>query len=86
MFIILAVVLINAVLGVYQESKAEKAIEALQNMMSPTCRVIRGGRLQNVPSETLVAGDVLALEAGDAGARQTRAFWKAPACRPRKRR
>ena len=65
-FIILAVVLINAVLGVYQESKAEKAIEALQNMMSPTCRVIRGGRLQNVPSETLVAGDVLALEAGDA--------------------
>ncbi|MDR0928591.1 MAG: cation-translocating P-type ATPase [Oscillospiraceae bacterium] len=65
-FIILAVVLINAVLGVYQENKAEKAIEALQNMMSPTSKVIRAGELKHLPSEELVPGDVLALEAGDA--------------------
>ncbi|MDR0897393.1 MAG: HAD-IC family P-type ATPase, partial [Oscillospiraceae bacterium] len=65
-FIILAVVLINAVLGVYQENKAEKAIEALQNMMAPTSKVIRAGELLHLPSEALVPGDVLALEAGDA--------------------
>ncbi len=64
--IILAVVLINAVLGVYQESKAEKAIEALQEMSAATSKVIRDGMLQVVPSESLVVGDVIALEAGDA--------------------
>ncbi len=65
-FIILAVVLLNAALGVYQESKAEKAIEALSSMMAPTSKVYRGGHLMNVPSSELVIGDVLALEAGDA--------------------
>ncbi|MBR5783360.1 MAG: cation-translocating P-type ATPase [Clostridia bacterium] len=64
--IILAVVIINAVLGVYQESKAEKAIEALQEMSAATSKVIRDGMLQIVPSESLVVGDVIALEAGDA--------------------
>ncbi len=64
--IILSVVLINAVLGVYQESKAEKAIEALSSMMAPMSKVIRDGHLLNVPSTELVVGDVLALEAGDA--------------------
>lgn len=64
--IILSVVLINAVLGVYQESKAEQAIEALERMMSPTSRVIRDGHLMEIPSETLVVGDVLDLQAGDA--------------------
>lgn len=64
--IILAVVLINAVLGVYQESKAEKAIEALQEMSAATSKVIRDGVLQVVPSESLVVGDIIALEAGDA--------------------
>ena len=64
--IILAVVLINAVLGVYQESKAEKAIEALQQMSAATCRVERGGQIRRIHSEDLVAGDVVLLEAGDA--------------------
>ena len=64
--IILAVVLINAVLGVYQESKAEKAIEALQKMSAATSKVIRDGVLKTVHSEDLVIGDVIVLEAGDA--------------------
>lgn len=60
------VVVINAVLGVYQESKAEKAIEALQEMSSSTSKVIRSGRIENIKSEDLVVGDVVVLEAGDA--------------------
>ncbi|MEA5151470.1 MAG: cation-translocating P-type ATPase [Oscillospiraceae bacterium] len=64
--IILAVVIVNAVLGVYQESKAEKAIEALQQMSAATSKVLRSGKLMTVPSEELVAGDVVLLEAGDA--------------------
>ena len=65
-FIILIVVLINAVLGVYQESKAEKAIEALQAMTAATSKVLRDGRQVSVKSELLVPGDVIVLEAGDA--------------------
>ena len=64
--IILAVVIINAILGVYQESKAEKAIEALQQMAAATSKVIRGGQLMTVRSEELVVGDIIVLEAGDA--------------------
>lgn len=64
--IILAVVIINAVLGVYQESKAEKAIEALQEMSAATSKVLRDGQVQVIHSEDLVAGDVILLEAGDA--------------------
>ena len=64
--IILAVVLLNAVLGVIQESKAEAAIEALQTMTAATCKVLRDGRVVNLPSEELVPGDVVLLEAGDA--------------------
>ena len=64
--IILAVVLINAVLGVYQESKAEKAIEALQEMSAATSKVLRDGRVCVIPSEDLVVGDIILLEAGDA--------------------
>ena len=64
--IILAVVIINAVLGVYQESKAEKAIEALQEMSAATSRVLRDGKVQVIHSEDLVVGDVILLEAGDA--------------------
>ena len=64
--IILSVVIINAVLGVYQESKAEKAIEALQEMSAATSKVIRDGKVQIVHSEDLVVGDVILLEAGDA--------------------
>ena len=64
--IILAVVIINAVLGVYQESKAEKAIEALQQMSAATSKVLRDGKVQIIHSEDLVVGDVVLLEAGDA--------------------
>ena len=64
--IILAVVLINAILGVFQESKAEKAIEALQQIAAATSKVIRDGKLITVKSEDLVVGDIIVLEAGDA--------------------
>ncbi len=63
--IILAVVLLNAVLGVFQESKAEAAIEALQTMTAATCKVMRDGKVTILPSEELVPGDVIILEAGD---------------------
>ena len=64
--IIMAVVLINAILGVFQESKAEKAIEALQEIAAATCKVIRDGKQITVHSEDLVVGDIIVLEAGDA--------------------
>ncbi|HRX59443.1 MAG TPA: cation-translocating P-type ATPase [Eubacteriales bacterium] len=64
--IILTVVVINALLGVIQESKAEKAIEALQKMSAATSRVLREGRIERIPTERLVPGDVILLEAGDA--------------------
>ena len=63
--IILAVVIINAVLGVFQESKAEKAIEALQEMSKAQSKVIREGKQISIPSEELVLGDIIILEAGD---------------------
>ena len=65
-FIILFVVIVNAVLGVYQESKAEKAIEALQEMSAATSKVLRDGEVVQIKSEDLVVGDVVLLEAGDA--------------------
>ena len=64
--IILAVVLINACLGVYQESKAEAAIEALQQVAAATAKVIRGGHLKTIHADEVVRGDMLILEAGDA--------------------
>ena len=65
-FIILVVVLLNVVLGVIQESKAEAAIEALQSMTAAKCKVLRGGELKVIESSRLVPGDVVVLEAGDA--------------------
>lgn len=64
--IILAVVIVNAVLGVYQENKAEKAIEALQQMSAAQSRVLRDGKIAVIHSEDIVVGDVVLLEAGDA--------------------
>ena len=64
--IILAVVLINAILGVAQESKAEKAVEALQKMSAATTKTLRDGKVENIKSEDLVVGDVVLLDAGDA--------------------
>lgn len=64
--IIMFVVIVNAILGVYQESKAEKAIEALQKMAAATTKVLREGKVCEIPSEDLTVGDVVLLEAGDA--------------------
>ncbi len=63
--IILAVVILNAVLGVIQESKAESALEALKNMTSPNSKVLRDGEVKLIKSEDIVVGDILILEAGD---------------------
>lgn len=63
--IIMFVVIINAILGVYQESKAEKAIEALQEIAAATSHVIRDGKTVTVHSEDIVTGDIVVLEAGD---------------------
>lgn len=65
-FIILGVVVLNAVMGVVQESKAEQAIEALKTMTAATSKVLRDGTLAIIKSEELVPGDVIHLEAGDA--------------------
>lgn len=65
-FIIFAVVIINGILGVYQENKSEKAIEALQNMTASTCKVIRNNKQLIIKSEEVVLGDIILLEAGDA--------------------
>ena len=65
MIIILSVVILNSVLGVIQEGKAEKAIEALQQMSSPYSKVRRNGRVLQVKSEDIVPGDIVLLEAGD---------------------
>ena len=63
--VIVAIVVLNAVLGVFQESKAEAALQALKNMSAPNARVRRGGKLTTVPSYSLVPGDIIELEAGD---------------------
>ncbi len=65
-FIILAVVVLNTILGVVQESKAEKAIDALKEMAAATSKIIRDGKHTVIKSEDLVAGDIVLLEAGDA--------------------
>jgi magnesium-transporting ATPase (P-type) len=63
--VILAVVLLNAVIGLVQEGKAEKAMDAIRHMLAPTAAVIRDGKRQSVPAESLVPGDVVLLESGD---------------------
>lgn len=63
--VILAVVILNAIVGVIQESKAEEAIEALQKMASPVATVLRDGEPVHVKGEEIVVGDIVILEAGD---------------------
>ncbi|WP_334332870.1 cation-translocating P-type ATPase [Companilactobacillus sp. HBUAS59544] len=63
--LILAVVIVNAIFGVFQESKAEEAIDALREMSTPEAHVKRNGKLETISSEDLVVGDVVLLEAGD---------------------
>ena len=65
-FIILFVVILNSVLGVIQENKAEEAIDALKKMTAATSKVKRDGKIINIKSEALVRGDIIILEAGDA--------------------
>ena len=63
--IIIAIVILNAVMGVVQESRAERAVEELKKMSAPKARVVRGGEIKEIPSEEIVPGDILSLEAGD---------------------
>ncbi len=63
--IIFIVVTLNAILGVFQENKAEKSLEALKKMSSPLCKVIRDGSVQQVETSSLVPGDLILVEAGD---------------------
>ena len=63
--IILAIVIVNAITGMIQESRAEKAIEALKKLSSPETRVIRDGKRMVIPSEDLVPGDIVLLDTGD---------------------
>lgn len=63
--IILIVVIINAIIGVAQESKAEKSLEALQKLSSHVAKVIRDGKLVVMPSKELVPGDIVIIETGD---------------------
>ncbi len=63
--VIVAIILINALLGVVQETKAEAALEALKNMSAPKSRVLRGGKTVFIPTQEIVPGDILMLEAGD---------------------
>ena len=65
-FIILSVVILNAVLGVIQESKAESAIEALKDMTASESTVLRDGAAVRIPSDEIVPGDIVILNAGDA--------------------
>ena len=63
--LILLIVILNAIMGVYQEGKAEKALDALKNMSAPHARVIRDGKEQVIDAADLVPGDIIKLEAGD---------------------
>lgn len=63
--VILAIVVVNAILGIVQEGKAEKALEALKKMASPNAKVLRNGKIDIVPANTIVPGDVAFIEAGD---------------------
>lgn len=63
--VILAVVVINAIIGVVQEGKAEKAIDSIRNMLAPIAVVLRDGRKKSLQADLLVPGDVVFLEAGD---------------------
>ena len=63
--IILIVIIVNAIIGVAQENKAEKSLEALQKLSSHAAKVIRNGKIAVVPSRELVPGDIVVLDTGD---------------------
>lgn len=62
--VIIAIVIINALIGAIQEQKAEQSLEALKKLSTPMCSVIRNGKIANVKSEDLVVGDLVVLEEG----------------------
>ncbi len=64
-FIIVAIVVFNAIMGLIQETKAEKSIEALKAMFAPNTKVKRNGKIISIPSQDVVPGDILKLESGD---------------------
>ena len=63
--IIIAIVVFNAIMGLVQEAKAEKSLEALKKMSAPTCKVRRGGEIVTIKGEEVVPGDIVLLEAGN---------------------
>lgn len=63
--IIIAIVVFNAIMGLVQEAKAEKSLEALKKMTAPTCRVKRNGKISTIKSKQIVPGDIVLLEAGN---------------------
>ena len=63
--IIMVVIIVNAIIGVAQENKAEKSLEALQKLSSHVAKVVRNGKLDVVPSKELVPGDIVVLDTGD---------------------
>ena len=63
--VIIGVVVLNAILGFFQEGKAENALQALKNMIVPECKVYRDGKVETLPTRELVPGDVVVLESGD---------------------
>ena len=64
-YVIMAIVILNAILGFYQEYRAEKAVEALKRMITPKAAVVRGGRERLIDSREIVPGDIILLEAGN---------------------
>ena len=62
---ILAIIILNGLLGFFQELRTEKAMEALMDMAAPKARVIRDGRTKEIPADMIVPNDLIVLEAGD---------------------
>ena len=75
---IIAIIILNAVLGLIQEYRAEKSLLALKKMASPSSRVVRGGERMSIASVELVPGDVIELEAGDHIPADSRVVWHTP--------
>ena len=63
--IIFIVIIVNAILGVVQEARAEKSLDALKKLSTPTCKVIRNGKVISIDTKELVVGDIIEVEAGD---------------------